>query len=94
MGEFTECFKERYTRSKVNNQRDLMEKQKVKNAILKSCEKYLQEAEDEYTFEVLPKDLAYALEAVMEEPLKSRYIINQISDTLFVAQLQKVDLDF
>lgn len=94
MGEFAECFKERYSRSKVNNQKDLMEKQKVKNAILKSCEQYLQEADEEYTFEVLPKYLPYVVEVVMEEPLKSRYIINQISDTLFVAKLQEVELDF
>ena len=44
------------------------------------------------TFEVNPEDLVYATEVVLEEPLCSKYTIVQISDTLFSAKIQEVEL--
>ena len=92
MGEISEYLKEKYMKNKGSNQKDLMNKQRVKNALLRSCEEHVLEPDDKYTFEVLPNDLQYVLSSVMEEPIKSRYIITQISNTLFVAELQEIDL--
>lgn len=92
MGEFMEYFREKYSKNHNNETREIMNKQRVKNEILMQCEKYLVEAGDEYVFEVLPKELPYAVAVITEEPLKSRFIINQISESLFVAKLQEVEL--
>lgn len=92
MGEISEYLKERMSKSDNSTTKDLMNKQKVKNSILQICEEYLQEDGDTLTFEVLPKDLPYVSVVILEEPLKSRYIINQISNNLFVAQLSVLEL--
>lgn len=72
----------------------MMGKQRIKNAISGLCEQYLKEPKDELTFEVLPNELTYAIEVVMEEPLHSNYVINQISETLFTARLRELDIGF
>jgi len=69
-----------------------MNKQRVKNAITKLCEEHIKESEDELTFEVLPNELTYAVEVIMEEPLHSNYIINQVTESLFIARLREVDI--
>ena len=56
------------------------------------CKRYLKEAGDELTFEVLPSSLPYIVEVIVEEPISSQYIINQISDSLFVARLQELEI--
>lgn len=92
MGELIDCFKERFTKDNRSETRDMMNKQRVKNAIVDLCNAYLSEAGEEFVFEVTQKDLPYAVVVITEEPLKSRYFITQISDSLFSARLQEIDL--
>lgn len=92
MGELTEYIKERYFGNNKSESKELMKKQKVKNAILMVCDKYIEDTEEVLTFEVKPSDLPYVSEVLLEEPLKSKYQIMQTSDTLFVAKLRELEL--
>ncbi len=92
MGELLDFFKEKYLKSGNTTTKDLMQKQKVKNGILRVCEKCIKDSDEILTFEVLPADLPYVSEIVDEEPLKSKYEIMQISDTLFTAKLRELEL--
>ena len=91
MGELLEILKEKYSKSTNETTKELMNKQRVKNSILSVCD-ILDDSDDTLTFEVSKQDLPYAVSVVVEEPLKSKYNINQISETLFVAQLKEIDL--
>ena len=93
MGELLDCFKERFTKDNRSETKDMMNKQRVKNAIADLCNAYLSDIGQEFIFEVSPKDLQYAVVVIDEEPLKSRYTIMQISDSLFSAKLQEISLD-
>lgn len=93
MGEISEYLKERMSKNNnSDNTKDLMNKQRVKNGILQMCEDHLQDDGDTLTFEVLPRDLPYVSVVILEEPLKSRYVINQITSNLFIAQLSVLEL--
>ena len=92
MGELAEYLKERFTKNHSLDTKNIMARQRVKNAIIQSCEQHLLDSEDEFTFEVLPRELSYAVEVIAEEPLKSNYIISQISETLFVVKLREIEL--
>mgnify|MGYP007034298168 CR=1 FL=1 len=92
MGELLDYFKEKYMKSDSGNTKDLMRKQKVKNEILRICDKLIESSDEVLTFEILPQDLPYVAEILDEEPLKSKYQIIQISDTLFSAKL--VEMEF
>lgn len=92
MGEITEYLKEKYTKSHNNETQELISKQRVKSTILSVCDTYLKEANDVVTFEVIGKDIQYVAIVVVEEPLKSKYEINQISDSLFTAKLREFEL--
>ena len=92
MGELTEYFKERYGKKQSITQ-DKITKTSVKNTIAELCEKYLEDANYVFTFEVDPRMLEYAVMVIDEEPLKSKYIITQISKTLFQAELIELDID-
>lgn len=72
--------------------KDLMQKQKVKNGILNVCDSKLKDTDELLTFEVLPSDLQYVAEVIDEEPLKSKYQIVQVSETLFTARLRELEL--
>lgn len=91
MGELFEYFKNKYGK-RVSNSEDQLGKTNVKNAISELCEEYLKDVGDVFTFEVLPKDLPYVVTVIDEEPLKSKYVINQISKTLFEAVLKEVEI--
>lgn len=92
MGELAEYLKERFIKNHSSDTKNIMARQRVKNAIIQSCEHHLLDSDDEFTFEVLPEELSYAVEVIMEEPLKSNYIISQISETLFVVKLREIEL--
>lgn len=92
MGELTDYLKERYLKSNTSETKDMMQKQKVKNAIMSVCDECIGDSSGILTFEVNPEDLVYATEVVLEEPLCSKYTIVQISDTLFSAKIQEVEL--
>ncbi len=92
MGELMEYFKNKYYKKNVSSSEDNMNKTNVKNTISELCEEYLKDVGDVFTFEVLPKDLPYVVAVIDEEPLKSKYIINQISKTLFEAMLKEVEI--
>ena len=91
MSELLDYLKERYSK---NNDKDAtlesMNRQKVKNAISSLCKEYLTQAGEVFQFEVLKKDLPYAIVVIDEEPLKSMYDIVQVDETLFNATLKEI----
>lgn len=91
MGDLSQYFKERYSKN-TSDTKDIMTRQRVKNAIVNICEENLRESGDTLVFEALSRELPYVVSVVTDEYVKSRYIINQISETLFTATLQEVDL--
>lgn len=91
MGELLDYFKSKYGKN-TSTSEDQMNKVNVKNTIAELCEEHLTDIGDVFVFEVLPKDLPYVVTVIDEEPLKSKYIINQISKTLFEAMLKEVDI--
>lgn len=91
MGELMEYVKERYSKNDRSDTKDMMDKQRIKNSILAVCDNHIK-GEDSLVFEVLPSGLQYAVAVVTEEPLRSKYDILQISDTLFMARLRSVEL--
>ena len=94
MGELLDYFKDRYSKADSRSaMQDSIIKQKVKNSINSLCEKYLQKAGQEFTFEVGDKDLPYALAVIDEEPLKSRYTIVQVGQNLLMASLGDIDAE-
>lgn len=92
MGELYNYFKEKYSKKNNNEIKDMMNKQRVKNEIIKQCSEYLKEVGDEFTFEVIPSELQYVVEVITEEPLKSQFNITQISNSLFIASLKELEL--
>lgn len=92
MGELLDYIKGRYLKSDSSETKDLMQKQKVKNGILNVCDNYIDSSDELLTFEVLPSDLQYVAEILDEEPLKSKYQIIQVSETLFTAKLREMEL--
>lgn len=56
------------------------------------CTKYLQSSEDVFRFQVLGDDLAYAVIVIDDEPLVNKFVINQISETIFEARLRQIQL--
>lgn len=91
MGELVDYFKNKYKKN-VSSSEDQKNKTTVKNAISDLCDEYLKNVGDVFRFEVLPKDLPFMVTVIDEEPLKSKYIINQISKTIFEAILREVEI--
>ena len=92
MGELAEFFKEKYINKSNIEARDIMQKQKVKNKILELCDKHLSSSKDIFIFEILPNDLPYAVSVIVEEPLVSKYVINQVSNSIFVVRLRVMNI--
>ena len=92
MGELLDYIKSKYIKNDSSETKDLMQKQKVKNGILNVCDSKLKDIDELLTFEVLPSDLQYVAEVIDEEPLKSKYQIIQVSETLFTARLRELEL--
>lgn len=90
MGEFSNYLKERYFKNNKQETKDMMLQQHIKNAIWDMCEQYVDDGE-ELVFEVLPKDLPYAITVLNEEPIASKYMIFQVSETLFSAKLRELE---
>lgn len=93
MSEFTEALKLKYTKQKNSEIADMMAKQRVKVSILTLCDTYIKQAGDILVFECNRNDLQYIVVAINEDPLKSKYFIQQISETLFSASLVELDLN-
>ena len=91
MGELFDYFSEKFKKNTSATEEQMM-RIRVKNAISDLCDEYLKGVGSIFTFEVLPKDLPYAVMVINEEPLKSKYIINQIGKTLFQAELREVEI--
>lgn len=87
-----EYLKERFFSDERGNAVDLKDKASVRNAIASLCENYLKNVDDELIFEVVGKDLYYALDVVGVEPLTNRFEIYQIDNSLFIARLKGVDV--
>lgn len=81
-------LKKRYSRPKENT--NLIRQMGIATKIDNLCTKYLREVDDVFTFEVTGDDVAYAVIVIEEEPLINKFVINQISETLFQARLRRV----
>lgn len=92
MGEFTEAFKKKYARQRNSEIADKIAKQRVKVSILNLCDTYIKQYGDVLVFECTKNDLQYVVVAVNEDPLKSKYFIQQLSETLFSARFVELDL--
>ena len=92
MSEFSDAIKQRYFKPKNLEIQDKMNKQRVKTTILTLCEEHIKEAGDVLIFESGARELQYVVEAINEEPLKSKYNILQISETLFQSSLVEIEL--
>ena len=90
MGELLNYFVDRFKKQSLYSE-DQMARTLVKNTIASLCEEHLVNVGDIFTFEVLPRELAYAVMVVDEEPLRSKYDITQISKTMFQATLKVVE---
>ena len=91
MGELFDYFAGKYKKKSLYSE-DQMAKTLVKNTISNLCEEYLVNIGDVFTFEVLPRDLSYAVMVIQEEPLRSKYNINQVSKSMFQASLKEVEI--
>jgi len=91
MGELLDYFVGRFKKPKSFSE-DQMARTLVKNTISRQCEEHLVDVGDVFKFEVLPKDLSYAVMVIQEEPLKSKYDIQQIDKSIFQATLRVVEL--
>lgn len=91
MSELFDYLKEKYSKnSEKSLMRDKMNIQRVTNTIASLCQKYLTEAGQVFTFEVAPKDLSYAIQAIEDESLTAIYNISQVSETLFEVSLNEI----
>ena len=91
MSELTDYLVDRFLRNKNSETKEMMQRQKVKNAIQRVCDDKLTDINDILTFEVAESDLQYATEVIMEEPIVTKYEIDQVSSSLFKAKLREVD---
>lgn len=92
MGELLDYLKDRHFSNNKSVTQDMMEKTKVKNALLGVCDEYLESVGDVLTIEVSNKALSHMVTVVEEEPLKSKYAFSQISPTMFNATLREIEL--
>lgn len=92
MSEFTEALKDKYTKQRNSEIADKMAKQRVKVSILTLCDTYIKQSGDVLIFECSKNDLQYVVVAINEDPLKSKYVIQQLSETLFSSRLVELDL--
>lgn len=91
MGEISEYLREKYFKSKASDNLEVMRKQRIKNSILTLCDEYLTEVGQVLTFQVEVADSSNASMAILEEPLVSRYTINQTSNTMFEASIREIE---
>lgn len=91
MGELLDYLNQRYS-NKNSVSEDVYQKVKVKTALYSTLSKYLSGTEDSLIFEVAEKDLPYAVIAFEEDPIKSSYIIEQISPNTFRATPVVIEL--
>ena len=87
MREVWEIIKERYFSFGKSVSTNLLERVKVRNALLKLCEEHLQNSEDVLVFEVMASSLPFAVAVINDEIIASQYQIVQISETLFEARM-------
>lgn len=92
MSEFTEALKSKYTKQRNSEIADMMAKQRVKVGILTLCDTYIKNSGDVLIFECNKNDLQYVVVAINEDPLKSKYVIQQMSETLFSASLVELEV--
>ena len=92
MSEFSDALNTRYSKQRNSEIADKMAKQRVKVSILTLCDTYIKKAGQELVFECNKNDLQHVLVAINEDPLKSKYFIHQISETLFHASLIELEL--
>jgi hypothetical protein len=87
MREVWEIIKERYFSFGKSVSSNLLERVKVRNALLKLCEEYLHNSDDVLVFEVMASSLPFAVAVINDEIIASQYQIVQVSETLFEARM-------
>ena len=87
MREVWEIIKERYFSFGKSVSTTLLERVKVRNALLKLCEEHLETADVVLIFEVMASSLPFAVAVINDEIIESQYQIVQISETLFEARM-------
>lgn len=92
MGELFDYFKDKYSKQDKSATQDMMEHSKIKNAVCDACDAHLKVAGEEFQFEVSSKALPHVVSVILEEPLRSKYDIVQISPTMFSARLKEIEL--
>lgn len=92
MSEFSEALKTRYSKQKNSEIADKMNKQRVKVSILTLCDTYIKDVGEALIFECNKNDLQYVVVAINEDPLQTKYNIQQISETLFHASLVELEI--
>jgi hypothetical protein len=90
LGELLDYVAQRYSKNNSASD-DIMRKTRIKNVIAGLCDTYLK-AGCTLEFEVLPRDIEYAMSVFDEEPLKSTVVVTQVSDSLFHARLIELDV--
>ena len=92
MGELSNIFKERYGGKRRAEAKERQTTQKVKNFILKMCDRHLVEAGEVLTFEVQDRLLPATILVIAQEPLISKYMITQVNRNLFTARVKELEL--
>ena len=77
---------------KENVSFERLEKNRIRAAIEKQCEEHLQDFDDVFTFEALPRAIDNTLLVIEEPALTSKYDFEQISATLFRVRLKELDI--
>lgn len=90
--EVWDIIKERYFSFGQSQSSSKLERVKVRNAIIRLCDDMLKYPDDSLVFEVMSNSLPFAVSAIDDEVVTSKYSILQISETLFEARLAVVDM--
>lgn len=92
MHEVWEILRERYFSFGKSVSSNLLERVKVRNALLRLCEENLKYPEDILVFEVMSSSLPFAVAVLNDDILESQYHIVQISETLFEARMVTLEV--
>ena len=95
MGELWDAISAKFLNKRDRSEtQEKVQQQRVKNTIIHICDEKLKDASQSFVFESSQSDLPHVLIVIGEEPLKSKYDISQISETLFSAKLRALPEDF
>lgn len=91
MSEFSNYRKEK-RREKKNNSEFKLAESKIIDEIEVLLTEHLNEGIREHIFEVDLKFVQYVIEVIDSQPLSDKYIITQISPTMFSCKLKEIEI--